>query len=530
MKLHVSLFLVAITQNFSGSFSFVNQKTTSASFVSTASNTLSSSVFDDFEEFSPENNDSNSDEDFYSSLRARQASFSSSIPESLRDTSGDQDESSSILSNWKEANCVSTVGISFSDWVRRLAIDTYPLAVCGSALGSLFLADLKQGEELDCLERLHIDQANSESPSHIDEALENLYGTFDGGGVIALAIKDDMIVSSGREGGVQVCAISGEEEEVYKGSRGGTSKQTKLSLERKGRIRGLEMEDNVLITSLAFDDGGNLWVGGYDGVIRGYDHEEKDAEGRPAMLRQKHPLHRIDCGSGVVSLSINNDVGCGIASTISDGIVLFSLEDGEILDQWNPFVKKTRKEFPRCATVVQNNKGTLSGADDVWSVVVGGSRGSLFQRRLNVDRTGYVSESQPFYDQTKGGSSELPIKLRPSHLSTVVDIATPAPGLFVTGAHDGSMRVWDCSTSRVSGDDVDDEDEDAQYDDIERNDKRPSCLYALSGYKVWLGSVFSNGKKLVSDGSDNTIIVHSFDEDEEDVLFREDDEDMEGFL
>ena len=55
----------------------------------------------------------------------------------------------------------------------------------------------------------------------------------------------------------------------------------------------------------------------------------------------------------------------------------------------------------------------------------------------------------------------------------------------------------------------------------------PKVLYALSGYKVWLGSVFANDRKLVSDGADNTVIVHSFDEDEDTILrsHQEDDED-----
>ena len=114
--------------------------------------------------------------------------------------------------------------------------------------------------------------------------------------------------------------------------------------------------------------------------------------------------------------------------------------------------------------------------------VCGGSRGSMFQRRLNVDRTGCVSESHPFLDQTKQGSGVLPVKMRPSHLGTVVNLASPAPGLFVSGAQDGSMRVWDCSTSESSEEDEDDDDdEEAQYDDIQPNDSRPQCLYALSG-------------------------------------------------
>ena len=352
--------------------------TTTAPFVTTRT-TLSSSVFDDFEEFSSDNNNDSSgsdDTDMFAALRARQAYISSASsskskrPSSLQQAQQQlqQDDDESHLTNWKEAVCVSTVRLSLGNWVRRMAIDTYPLAICGSASGNLYLANLQRGEELDCLMQLHAAQAantdnaggdgddSSSSPANIEEALTCLYGKMDGGGVIAIAIKDDLIVSAGREGGVHVSTISGQEEEFYKGSQGGTSRQTKLTLERKGKIRGLEeMGDStagVLITSLAFDGTGTLWAGGFDGIIRGYDYEEKCADGRPL------PLHEVHCGSGIVSVSVNDDIGCGVASTVEDGIILFSLEDGEIIGRWNPFVKKVRNKFARSAIIVQNDKAS----------------------------------------------------------------------------------------------------------------------------------------------------------------------------
>ena len=38
----------------------------------------------------------------------------------------------------------------------------------------------------------------------------------------------------------------------------------------------------------------------------------------------------------------------------------------------------------------------------------------------------------------------------------------------------------------------------------------PTCLYAIGGYKVWLGSLATDGKRLVSDGRDNAVLVHDF--------------------
>ena len=125
----------------------------------------------------------------------------------------------------------------------------------------------------------------------------------------------------------------------------------------------------------------------------------------------------------------------------------------------------------------------------------------MFQRKLNVDSlTGFISEKYPFQDMTKEGNGELPTKLRPNHMGTIVAMASPAPGLLVSGAQDGNIRVWDCSypSNDNEEDEEDDEDdeEEAQYDDVGSKELRPRCLYAMTGYKVWLGSIFANGKKL----------------------------------
>ena len=41
-------------------------------------------------------------------------------------------------------------------------------------------------------------------------------------------------------------------------------------------------------------------------------------------------------------------------------------------------------------------------------------------------------------------------------------------------------------------------------------DRTPEVCYGLGGYKVWLGSVCVDDKRLISDGSDNTVVVHDF--------------------
>ena len=44
----------------------------------------------------------------------------------------------------------------------------------------------------------------------------------------------------------------------------------------------------------------------------------------------------------------------------------------------------------------------------------------------------------------------------------------------------------------------------------ERTHTKCKCVYALTGYKLWLGSACTDGDKLVSDGGENNIIVRDY--------------------
>ena len=69
------------------------------------------------------------------------------------------------------------------------------------------------------------------------------------------------------------------------------------------------------------------------------------------------------------------------------------------------------------------------------------------------------------------------------------------PRLFASGAHDGTVRVWDLAEPPPP---------------VASATPSARCLYALGGYKVWLGSVVSDGARLVADGTDNAVLLHDF--------------------
>ena len=95
------------------------------------------------------------------------------------------------------------------DWVRRISIGAYPRVACGSASGSIYVTDVESkqifGEARDVHSSHH--KADSSHVDALDEKLRQyyLYGDYDGGGVLAVAMYGmNMVATSGRDGGVKL--------------------------------------------------------------------------------------------------------------------------------------------------------------------------------------------------------------------------------------------------------------------------------------------------------------------------------------
>ena len=96
------------------------------------------------------------------------------------------------------------------------------------------------------------------------------------------------------------------------------------------------------------------------------------------------------------------------------------------------------------------------------------------------------------------------VAMQPPHNGPVTSLAWRKGGILLSGAQDGTIRVWDSRPRCASDASINQGVSEVAYD--------PRCLFGLGGYKVWLGSVCTgdNGLRLISDGSDNTVIVHNF--------------------
>lgn len=112
-----------------------------------------------------------------------------------------------VHQRWRDGAPATSIPITLNDWVRRLALD-WPLAACGTARGGLVVMDLAAGALLACAQTAHPGAVSSED---VTRDMRQLNGEYDGNGVIAVAMRAGRVASAGREGGVRLWQLVGDE-------------------------------------------------------------------------------------------------------------------------------------------------------------------------------------------------------------------------------------------------------------------------------------------------------------------------------
>ena len=173
----------------------------------------------------------------------------------------------------------------------------------------------------------------------------------------------------------------------------------------------------------------------------------------------------VDAPSPLLAVALDERRGAVVVGSATGAAHAHALSDGARLATWQAHRRSG------CRSLVVLKDTVYCGAND----------GAISSARLLDD----VFELAP---PRKDGSNGA---LLPPHGEAVVALAATPRGLLCSAARDGSLRVWSVA------------------DDA----KPPKALYGFGGYKVWIGSLACDDATLISDGSDNAIICHKFDEE-----------------
>ena len=208
----------------------------------------------------------------------------------------DSIEQERIDHNWKTATCpTSFVSVSNSDYIRRVAMETYPIVVCGGVRGGVYVVNLETKRVIGMVEGMHLSQVVEDEPGNnranmAKEAMEKLYGKLDGGGVVSVAIHGDIIASSGREGGVRLWKINhNQDSTIDSNESSGIGSNNLVPL---GTIPDL---DHTIVTCLKFDSNDRLWTACFDGTVRAYNIAEySNASKEDGVISERMPLFQSD--------------------------------------------------------------------------------------------------------------------------------------------------------------------------------------------------------------------------------------------
>jgi len=377
-------------------------------------------------------------DDWMASLKARQLEIN-------------QQEEEQVL-RWRKASCSSGNAAVLPDWVRRIDV-SYPLMACGSSSGSVFVVDLEDDGEIIASTSAPDDPDEGDVPTDLERTLRMLFGDYDGGGTLAIAMEDTLVCVSGRDGGVHLWGVDVEKKKMVS----------------QGVIPAIEDD---LVTCLQIEDD-SLWVGTAEGNVLSFPMYEEV----PLSL-QFEPKQHWNLKAPVMSLHVDRTMRTVVATTSSGSIELMNVDSdrglpSSFMPPFDSTERRASNAFAQSCTTVHHLDKNNSTA---FSVACGGNDGSIYLQPLHLDDMNNIDFQNPF--------EEALIELSPRHAAPVKCLVSPSRGLIVSGSHDSTLRVWDMNDC--------------------------AFLYQFVGYKVWLGSLWTDGKRIISDGADNAVVMHDF--------------------
>ena len=219
--------------------------------------------------------------------------------------------------------------------------------------------------------------------------MQMLHGDYDGGGLTALAMRGDRVVSAGRDGNCQLWRV--EEEELASVS---------------------ELSTGAAIVSAIELSGGAIWCASLDGHLRKFD-DDADVGSCACSLD-------LTVGAPCLSLAVCEEASLVAVGTSEGAVELFSASDGAHRGTWRPLEGSAAR-----SVAIASVKGERC-------VITGGMDGAMHLRYASGD----VGLG---FDESQQGEPMLPSHQGPCVALTPLDGVRDG-GLLVSGAHDGTLQ------------------------------------------------------------------------------------------
>ena len=278
-----------------------------------------------------------------------------------------------------------------------------------------------------------------------------LYDQYDGGGLLAIAFRGKRIVSAGRDGGAKSWLLTRPVE------------GRPLELVPQTEI----VSDSLWASLVLQSDETTLWAGHLDGTLSKWA-----LDGAPPTASV-----RVKTSAAVLAVAVDEERGVVAAGTADGGVARARIADGQQASgEWRPLAFDGSKGYKGAKTMSvafareRERESPASPAGSAARCTTASSRPTAPPASTRTARRGRCCP----HTADRSSTSRLPATASSSARRTTARCAS------------GISRSPPTATAR------------------------PRCATGLGGYKVWLGSVCVDDKRLISDGSDNTVVVHDF--------------------
>lgn len=481
---------------------------------------------------------------------------------------------------WKQGGLrPRVVHESTSDYIRRVDFQ-WPTAVLGTASGAVLVSNCEECGGLEYRERARrliarAPDAHARDWTGADDrglGERSLLGLYDGGAVTAVAIAEDVVASGGRDGKLRVWRIP-DEADVDSPSHppGG------LPLEAIGTG-----EHPNVVTAIAMDPAtGSMWTSCLDGHVRRWTVVENgpadDGGGATDDSETVRLTGQWATGQPALCASL-----CG-----EDRVVYVGTADGTALafdageaGRHAADVESATSARELCRWRAHDGGATRSVEGTPGGCVTGSSTGPIMAWRWTKPPTAAAAafhggRGPPTVDEgarKEDGATPVPPPVLVSkllgHTQACVALSCGNPKHVVSGAHDGTVRVWDMP--RLAGrygeqtedngragvindaflDDASTSGDDASWDrdgsegggsggggdfgvggfggfpstsdaaSSSSDDaaappvvERREALYAVTGHTVWLGGLTCDDTRILCDGANNIAMMYDYSDD-----------------
>ena len=271
-------------------------------------------------------------------------------------------------------------------------------------------------------------------------------------------------------------------------------------------------EHPEVVTGAEFDvAGGCVWTSCLDGKIRrwglgGNDEDANDETDDEDDAKTLELLGEWSVGQAALCLSLDPNARVLYAGTADGGAVAMDAGSLNANDDGDGDDAGSSSSSSSSSSSIGATLGAWTAHEDGVTRSVSHARGGC----LTGSSTGAVYAWR--VDRREGASCVSPSLAAKmiGHAAAVVSISTGNPRHVVSGAHDGTVRVWNAPD--LTPDDEDGEERGGGGGDV----KKSECLYAVTGHTVWLGSVQADETRIVCDGANNIAMCYDFSDDPDD--------------